>query len=167
MFPLNTAGRIGLNIALLLAGVLTLHFGKEVIVPILIALLLATVLAPAAMWLHNTLKIRWSLACVTVVIGLVLLNLLVGAVFSASLLRLINQLSNAEIVMSRYKDFRAKLQNFAIGEIDEEILPLNPATVDDIGVVKYLREAAPHFAGSVLKYTAVTSSEAIIILFIT
>lgn len=167
MFPLNTAGRIGLNIALLLAGVLTLHFGKEVIVPILIALLLATVLAPAAMWLYQTTGIRWSLACVTVVIGLVLANLLIGAVFSASVLRLINQLSSEEVVLARYKEFRARLQNVAIGEIDEEILPLNPKKVDDIGVVKYLREAAPQFAGSILKYTAVTSSEAIIILFIT
>src|SRR5262245_56396704 len=147
MFPLNTAGRIGLNVALLLAGVLTLHFGKEVIVPLLIALLLATVLAPAAMWLFDTLKIRWSLACVTVVIGLVLANILVGAVFSASVLRLVNQLSNERIVLDRYKDFRGKLQNIALGELDPEILPENPTSVDEIGAVKYLREATPYMVG--------------------
>ena len=39
MFPLNTAGRIGLNVALLLAGVAALHFGKPVFVPLLISLL--------------------------------------------------------------------------------------------------------------------------------
>src|ERR1041385_4638185 len=88
MFPLNTAGRIGLDVALLLAGVRTLYFGRPVIVPLLIALLLASMLGPAAMWLHTKLKFPWGIACMSVVVGLVLANMLVVIVFSASAVRL-------------------------------------------------------------------------------
>ena len=58
--PLNTATRIGLNVLLFLAGVVALRLGESVIVPLLVALLLATVLGPAAYWLHTRLKIRWA-----------------------------------------------------------------------------------------------------------
>jgi predicted PurR-regulated permease PerM len=167
MFPLNTAGRIGLNVALLLAGVLTLHFGKDVIVPLLISLLLATVLAPAAMWLHDKVRFRWGIACITVVIALVLANVLVMAVFSASVMRLVNQLTDPDATLRLYLDFRGKLQKYVPGELDDELLPPNPDTVDKIGVIKYLRESTPYLAGQATKYTSVWSAEAIVILFIT
>src|SRR6266446_4065572 len=102
MFPLNTAGRIGLNVLLFLAGVVALRLGESVIVPMLIALLLATVLGPAASWLHHTLKIRWGLACITVVVGLVIANLLITAMFSASVMRVVNQLSNEQNVLKMF-----------------------------------------------------------------
>src|SRR2546423_3902124 len=92
--PLNAATRIGLNVLLLLAGVVALRLGESVIVPMLIALLLASVLGPAASWLHQTLKIRWTLACITVILGMVLVNLLITMVFSAAVTRLVNRLPN-------------------------------------------------------------------------
>ena len=117
MFPLNTAGRIGLNIALLLAGVLALHFGKEVIVPILIALLLATVLA----------AYRPSNAQNSLVPGLrhgrhrpVLANLVGARVFRFGPSS-IN--SRTKSLARALQGFRAKLQNVAIGELDTELLP--------------------------------------------
>src|SRR6516164_6106660 len=108
--PTNAAGRIGLSVLLLLAGVVALRLGESVIVPMLIALLLATVLGPAASWLHQTLKIRWGLACMSVVIGLVLASALVTAVFSASVVRLVTQVTNPATFLATYNDFRARLE---------------------------------------------------------
>ena len=76
MLPLTTAGRIGLSVLLFLAGVIALRLGETVIVPMLIALILATVLGPAAWWMHTKLNVRWSLACMSVVIGLVVASVL-------------------------------------------------------------------------------------------
>src|SRR5437762_2887698 len=91
---LSPAVRIGLYVLLLLAGCLSLWLGQSVIVPMLIALILATVLGPAAMWLHRNLKLPWSLACMSVVIGLILASVLISAVFSMSVARLVTRLSN-------------------------------------------------------------------------
>src|SRR5262245_58740632 len=118
MFTLNTAGRIGLNVALLLAGVAALRFGEPVFVPIFISLLLATVLGPAAVWLHEKCKLPWSLACISAIIGLVLANMLIVAVFSASVIRLANQFSKEEDVVQRYIEFRTKLENLSPFELD-------------------------------------------------
>src|SRR5438128_12551713 len=96
MFPLNTAGRIGLNVLLFLAGTLALHLGQMVIVPMLIALILATVLGPAAEWLHTRLKINWTLSCISVMFGLVLVTLLITAVFSTSVTVLVSRLTEAD-----------------------------------------------------------------------
>ena len=52
-FSINSATRWGLNIFLLLAGVVALRLAESVIIPLLIALLLACVLGPAAAWLHR------------------------------------------------------------------------------------------------------------------
>src|SRR5437764_1454395 len=101
--PLNTVTRIGLNVLLLLAAIVALRLGESVIVPMLIALLLATVLGPAAYWLHKTLKIRWGLACTTVVVMLIVANLLIISVFSASVMRIVNQLSDQKKVLEVYK----------------------------------------------------------------
>jgi predicted PurR-regulated permease PerM len=166
--PLNTAGRIGLNVLLLLAGVATLHYGKSVIVPMLIALLLATVLGPAASWLHETFKMRWSLACVSVVIGLVLASALITAVFSGSVVRLVTQLSDEKKALKIFNDFRTKLEQVAPFELDRELFPKDPQTIDDVGVFRYLRDNAPtYILGEAYRNTRDWSWELIIILFTT
>jgi predicted PurR-regulated permease PerM len=167
MLPLNAAGRIGLSVLLLLAGVVALHLGQSVFVPMLISLLLATVLGPAAIWLHRGFKIRWGVACITVVLSLVLANILVLAVFSSSVLRLANQLTNEDKVLQMYKDFRVKLKKISPAEPDAALFPEDPKTVDDIGSLKYLKDAVPYMVGQATKYTSMWSAEAIIILFIT
>jgi AI-2 transport protein TqsA len=165
--PLNAATRIGLNVLLFLAGVVALRLGESVIVPMLIALLLATVLGPAAAWLHQTLKIRWGLACITVVLGLVLANILITAVFAGSITRLVSRLSDPEQFLKTYNDFRDKLENVSPVEIDKEFLPKNPQAINEIGVLKYLADAAPYIMREVARYTANWSWQLIVILFIT
>jgi AI-2 transport protein TqsA len=167
MFPLNTAGRIGLNVALSLAGVAALHFGQPVFVPLLISLLLASVLGPAALWLHEKFKLQWFWACFTSVSCLVIANMLVVAIFSGSVMRLVNQLSDPAKALVVYQDFRERLARVSPFELDEELLPDKPANIDKIGVLKYLREAVPSILTQSGKYTLVWSTEAIIVLVVT
>src|SRR3954468_3462891 len=89
---LHSATRLGINIALLMAGVVALRLAESVIIPLLIALLLACVLGPAASWLHTTLKIRWCLACLVVIFCVLLFNALITLVFVLSVWRLGQQL---------------------------------------------------------------------------
>jgi AI-2 transport protein TqsA len=165
MFPLNAASRIGLSVLLLLAGVVALHLGQSIFVPLLVALMLASVLGPAAVWLHTRFKIRWGVACITVVVGLVLANILVFTVFSASVMRVVNQLSNEQAVLDSYKQFRDKLEKF--GKFDEELLPLNPQKVDEIGSLKILRAAAPDIFFQGTGYTARWTALVLVILAVT
>jgi AI-2 transport protein TqsA len=90
--PVNRATRLGANILLLLAAGVALRLCHSVFVPTIIALLLACVLGPAAVWLHERLKIRWALACITVVFGIVVLNLLISFVLFISVSGLVRQL---------------------------------------------------------------------------
>ena len=80
-------------------------------------------------------------------------------------MRVVNQLSNEQAVLDVYKQFRTKLQK--MGTFDEQLLPLNPTSVDEIGSLKILRDKAPDIVVQATKYTTVWSAEAIIILFIT
>ena len=142
---LNAASRIGLNVLLLLAGVVALRLGESVIVPMLIALLLATVLGPAALWLNKTLKIRWGLACIVVIFGLILANLLIITVFSFSVVRLVNQLSDQDKMVKQYKEFRTKVEKYVPPGyvLDEDLLPKNPGAINEIGIFRAAFEAAP------------------------
>src|SRR5438046_261762 len=130
MLPLNTASKLGLSVLLLLAGVIALRLGESVFVPMLIALMLATVLGPAAWWLHNTFKIRWGFSCIIVVIGLIAANMLVMLVFSASVMRLVNQLSDETKAIGIYNEFRTKLVKVSPVTLDEEYFPKEPKSLN-------------------------------------
>ncbi|MBI3824233.1 MAG: AI-2E family transporter [Planctomycetes bacterium] len=167
MLPLTTAGRIGLSVLLFLAGVVALRLGESVIVPMLVALMLATVLGPAAWWLHTTFKIRWGIACIVVVVGLVLANVLITAIFSASLTRIVAQVSSEEKVLKTYNDFRNKLEKFSPVEPDAEVFPKNPEKIADIGFFRYVAEAGPYLVREGGKYAASWTWQLVVMLFIT
>ncbi|MSQ94992.1 MAG: AI-2E family transporter [Gemmataceae bacterium] len=167
MLPFNTASRIGLSVLLLLTGVVGLYLGEPVFVPLLISLMLATVLGPAAAWLHQTLKIRWSLACITVVILLVVANLLITTVFAASVARVVNQLSDEKKVKEAYNEFRTKLEKMSPGPLDEGLFPKNPESINQIGILQYIKDAVPYVVGQTAKYGSLWSWRLIVTLFIT
>ncbi|MBI1832080.1 MAG: AI-2E family transporter [Planctomycetes bacterium] len=167
MFPLSAAGRIGLTVLLLLAGVVALRLGELVFVPVLIALLLATVLGPAAWWLHTTLKVRWGLACITVVLGLILANVVIVTVFSASVLRLVNEFSEEKNVIKNYNAFRGKLEKMAPFDLDAGLFPKNPETLSDIGVFRFVVNAAPDILKQGAKLASDWTWQLVVILFIT
>lgn len=90
--PSNRATRLGLNILILLAAGVALRLCSTVFVPLIIALLLACVLAPAAVWLNRDLKIRWSLACISAVFGMIVFTLLISLAMVASVSGLVAEL---------------------------------------------------------------------------
>src|SRR5690349_19270955 len=94
--PFNRAMRLGINVVVMLAGVVALRLGQTVFIPAIIALLMAAVLGPAAGWLHRVLKIRWSLACLTVISGLILLNLGLMTIFAVAGARLVQQVPTTD-----------------------------------------------------------------------
>jgi predicted PurR-regulated permease PerM len=165
--PSHAAGRIGLNVLLLLAGVVALHLARSVIVPMLIAVLLASVLGPAAAWLNATLKIRWSLACVAVVTAVVLANLVIFFVFTTSVTRLVNQISDEQKIINIYNKLRDNLENNSPWPLDQELFPKAPTAIDRIGVLKYLTDAGPWIFREVGTYSADWMWQLILILFTT
>jgi len=167
MFSLPPAGRIGLYIFLLLVGVIALHLAEPVIVPLLVALLLATVLGPAAAWMHERLKIRWSLACVTVIFGLILANVLIFMVFSTSVIRLANRLSDERKIIQTYINLRTNLEKISPGPLDEDLFPANPASLSEIRVFKYVTDNTSSIVREVSYYSANWMWQVVLVLFTT
>jgi predicted PurR-regulated permease PerM len=89
---MNAATRVGLNSLLLLGAVVALYLGQTIIIPTIIALLLAAMLWPATVWLHQRLRFPWGIACLAVVSGLVLLNLLVTMAFALAIPKMLQVL---------------------------------------------------------------------------
>jgi AI-2 transport protein TqsA len=93
--PSTPAIRLGFNIVILLGSVVALRLGESVFVPLIIALLLAAVLGPAALSLHQRLRFSWTGSCLIAVIGLISLNMLVTGVFAVSVSRMLSVLPRA------------------------------------------------------------------------
>jgi predicted PurR-regulated permease PerM len=143
---LNAASRVGLNSLFLLGGVVALYLGRTILIPTIIALLLAAMLWPACIWLHQRLRFRWTVACLTVTVGLVLLNLLITAAFVFSIPKLLQTLPRKDDDQLRmYNKFRSRLEKISPFELDETLLPRNPKNTDKIRAFQYITEAVQEF----------------------
>ena len=136
MFPLpsNRATRLGINILMLLAAGVALRLCQSVFVPTVIALLLACVLGPAAVWMHQRLKVRWVLACVTVIFGLILLNLVATLVLFVSVFAQARQL-DAKQISAGIEQVRTK-----VAEITSFDIPEGPT---EETIVAFVNSTAP------------------------
>ena len=171
--PLSSTTRWGVNILLLLAGVVALHLAQSVIIPLLIALMLAAVLGPAAAWLHRGLKIPWSLACLTVIVGLLLFNVLLTFIFSVAVARVASGLpsyTDEQGFRKLYRKMVEKVEAVSPVPIDEKLDPPDPDNPDKLAnedrVIQWLREASPRVMGDVAKVTTNWLWEGIVIGFI-
>src|SRR5262245_52468207 len=107
MLQLNTATRVGLNILIVFGVIVALRLGQTVFLPLIISLLLAAVLGPAALWMHRHWKFNWTLACTTAVVGLILLFALISLVFALSLPRLLHffpNINDPDAIVKHYKE---------------------------------------------------------------
>jgi predicted PurR-regulated permease PerM len=120
---LNTATRIGINALLLLGAVVALYLGQAIFIPLIISLLLASMLYPAAVWLHQKMRFLWSIACLTVIGGLVLIFCLIMAGAAVAVPRILRVLPRTESVQTQdvYKLLRTRLQNLV--PLDEKLFP--------------------------------------------
>jgi len=144
--PFNTATRVGINVLLVLGVVVALRLGQTFFIPTIIALLLAAVLAPAANWLHKKLRFPWGIACLVVILGLVLLNLLIMAVFGVAVPRMLQVLPppNDETAQLRvYNNVRQQLEKVSPVELPADLFPREPKEVSEIRAFQIVTEKAP------------------------
>src|SRR5437660_257685 len=108
---LTTATRIGLNVLALLAAIIALRLGESIFVPLVIALLLATILWPSAERLNSFYRLPWPVACVGAVMCLVVINLAVMAWAVFAVPRLLQDIpQDAARQQQLYEKFRRHLE---------------------------------------------------------
>jgi predicted PurR-regulated permease PerM len=116
--PSNRATRLGFNILMLLAAGIALRLCQSVFVPTIIALLLACVLAPWALLLQQRLRIRWALACITVIFGLIVVSTVITVALFGSVFAQVRQLDVKQI-SSGIEELRKKATQVVPFEIPE------------------------------------------------
>lgn len=128
----STATRMSIGLLVLLAGVVLLRLGEALLIPTVIAVLLAAMLWPPAGWLHQRLRVPWSLACFSVIGVLVLMNLLVTVGFALAFTRFVQELPNPrdeEAQKQFYRAFRDRIdQHFGPLSDTNYYLPAEPGS---------------------------------------
>lgn len=171
--PFNTATRVGINVLLVLGVVIALRLGQTFFIPTIIALLLAAVLTPAAMWLHVKLRFRWTLACLVVILGLVLVNLLIMGVLTVAIPRMLQVLprpDDEEQQLRVYKVVRQQLEKLSPVELEPDLFPPAPADVREIRAFQFVTDFVVKYAPEALLQLATYGAnwlwQWILILFI-
>ena len=136
---LSAATRIGLNVLALLGAAVALYLGQSIFIPVTISALLAVILWPAASWLHRRLRLPWFLSCLTVILGLIVVNIGVFVGFALAVPSIMQELPNPrdpEKLKEIYRNARHSLGSVAPSSTDR-VLPENP---DDSNVYNYTRQ---------------------------
>jgi predicted PurR-regulated permease PerM len=124
---MNAATRLGVNSLLLLGGVMALYLGRVIFLPTIIALFLAAMLWPATVWLHQRLHFRWSIACLTMITGLVLLNFLIAFGLVVAVTKMVQALPSPEKGKDQqqqvYDTFRSRLKAVFPLDRDNDFFP--------------------------------------------
>jgi AI-2 transport protein TqsA len=107
---LSLAARIGLNLVALLGGITVLRLGSPIFLPLIYAVLVATILWPSANKLHTYYKFPWTLASVTAVAVLVLFNLVIVGGIVLAVPRLLQSVPSVEQQEQSYTSFRDKIK---------------------------------------------------------
>lgn len=150
---LGEATRWGLNLLALLGAVIALWLGKTIFIPTVIAVLLAAMLWPAASWLHHRLHFRWGLACMVVIGGLIVLNLLVTFGFALSVTKIVQNLprpndpAGQELI---YDAMRERIERISPVPLDDNYLP---EKAHDSVIFQYVRQTleGPYMTNALLQ----------------
>jgi predicted PurR-regulated permease PerM len=188
----STATRWGIGAIILLSVTLALYLGKDIFIPLVIALLLAAMLWPLATWMHQEgvpvlgfrrregfpyfspcparWHLSWGFATLTVVIGFIALVIGVVAAFGLGLSKIFIDAGNYEKQEQVYIAIVTKLQNLGLPP-DNEYLPLDPTKEWPVfrAVRSFLDFGNPDFrrgAFMVLGFGTSILWESILIMFI-
>ncbi len=139
--PNNRATRLGLNILILLAGGVAVRLCQPVFVPLVIAILLACVLAPAAVWLNRHLNVRWTLACITSVFGIIMVTVIISVLLFNSVSGIVGELEPARLTVT--------MENFSkkVNSVIPDAIPRSPSKDEIEEYVKIARNWALPQAG--------------------
>jgi predicted PurR-regulated permease PerM len=168
---LNTATRIGLNVLALIGVSVALYLGQSIFIPVTISALLAVILWPAASWLHRRLKLPWFVCCLTVLLGLIVVNLGVFVGFALAVPQIMQELPNPrepDELKKVYNNSREALKSVASIESVERVLPKDP---ESSNVYTYTRQLLDgrYITDQLInlsKWAASWLIESVIILFI-
>ena len=125
---LTTATRIGLNVLGLLGAIVMLRLGESIFIPLVIALLLATILWSSANRLHEYYKLPWALACLLSVTVLVLFNVVLTLWFIFAIPKFIQDMAPKDSDRQKeiYQHFRRNLESISPVPLDDRYFPENP-----------------------------------------
>ncbi len=165
-FPnLSGATRWGLNLLLLLSVVVALYLGQSVFIPMIIALLLAAMLWPAAARLHGgvpivgltrhpggfpwvrpclvTVRVPWALACTLMVAALIVIIATVPIGFGLSFSRMVQAIPrDSDRQTALYNDFRNRLETVSTKELVDYYVDKNKENFWLFQAVKNLLDPA-------------------------
>jgi len=134
---LTTATRIGLNLSAVLGIAALLKLGASLFIPLILAVLMASILFPGARFLHNTLKVPWFFSCVAVLIGAVAMLIVVFVAFAIAIPRTIEGLPKTE---EEWREQYKKIQNNLSAVIPYKLDHALPPDPEQSNVYKYARD---------------------------
>jgi len=133
---LSHASRIGLNIVGLLGTAVALYLGRSILIPLMIASLLAVLLFPAVESLNRRLRVPWTLSCFVILTILVAANLAVFGGAVSVVLRGLPNPNRRETRVELYDEIRAQFAKVTPDRIDE-YMPMDP---DESTVFSYVEK---------------------------
>ena len=135
---MTTATRVGLNLLALLGIVTALYLGKSIFVPLVIAVLLAALVWPTVGWLNRRLRFSWTLACMLVVFGLVVFNLLITLGFVLALPKMLQDMPDLRSGTGQAELYgKIREQASSVMLVDEKTFPKD---ANDSIVFGYVRD---------------------------
>jgi predicted PurR-regulated permease PerM len=134
---LTTATRIGLYFVIGLAIAAMLYLGATILIPVTIAILLASVLFPAAKFFHDRLYLPWFFSSLITISAVIAMLLFIFGAFAIAIPRTIEGFPKTEEEWKvQYKKIQRNLSQVVPYKV-EEWLPYNP---DDSNVFKRVKE---------------------------
>src|SRR5262245_33233901 len=118
--------RWGLNILGFLGVVVILRLGESIFIPVVISILLAALLWLSVRWLNQRVRLPWSVACLVVVLGVVVLNLGITFGFAVSVGRMLQSLprpNDPRSTQELYTKIRIQIEKISPVPLDPEYLP--------------------------------------------
>ena len=168
---LTSATRIGLNMLALFGACAALYLGARIFIPVIIAVLLAAILWPAANWMTEKLRIPRFAACLTMIIGLVALHLAIIGVFTFAIAKTVEELPQTETEWAkRYTDIHSNLSKVVPFDLEKSGLQSDPAKSQLFVYLKRFFQEGNGFQstlGDLSRKAAEHLAEAVLILFIT
>lgn len=134
---LTLATRVGLNLCAIFGISAALYMGGSIFIPVVFSVLLASVLYPFAKFMHEKMALPWFFACLTALLGLVVLHLVVIGAFAWAIPQTIVGLPKDEGEWeAQYVKIQSNLSLIFPIHDDDEFLGRDPKKARVIGLVR-------------------------------
>ncbi|MGL4419745.1 MAG: AI-2E family transporter [Gemmataceae bacterium] len=121
---LGVATRYGLGFNGLLGIAVALYLSSSILIPITISVLFATILFPAAKWLHTRLRLPWFFACLLTISLLLVLSIAVCSALAVAVTSLVYQLPQDGTAWEQQYDRTVSRLRSDMPFLSQSVLPL-------------------------------------------